>query len=302
MTGLITEIERFALNDGPGIRTTVFFKGCNMCCDWCHNPETISASKSLHYYEAKCIGCYKCVSACPSKAHKKINNVHKFFPALCVKCGKCADGCYTEAMTMSGQKMTVAEIMAEVIQDKPYYLSSGGGVTLSGGEVLCQKEFAAQLCQACQAEGIPVGIESNLNFPWDDICSFIEQVDLIMCDLKIWDSQKHKKHTSVGNEQIIENISNLARCGKPFIVRTPLIPGVTDDDENIFAIASFLNSIRDHSGFLYYELLNFNPLGGSKYKSLGKKYPYDGVKPLCRERVEQLINIAKGTGIEVRSE
>ena len=128
-TGMITEIERFALNDGPGIRTTVFFKGCNMNCAWCHNPETIRCGRDLLYHANKCIGCYKCVYACPSKAHKRIDGVHRYFPNLCVKCGKCADICYAGAMEMSGRKATVREVMAEILQDKPYYQSSGGGVT-----------------------------------------------------------------------------------------------------------------------------------------------------------------------------
>ena len=156
--GMITEIERFALNDGPGIRTTVFFKGCNMNCAWCHNPETISMKRDLHYYASKCISCYKCVYACPCKAQKRINNIHMYYPNLCVKCGKCAEICYAGAMAISGKKMTVAEVMHEVLQDKPYYLTSGGGVTLSGGEVLCQREFAEGIVDACHENGIKVAI------------------------------------------------------------------------------------------------------------------------------------------------
>jgi len=273
MNGIITDIQRFSLHDGPGIRTTVFLKGCNMRCDWCHNPETISAVRELHYYETKCISCYKCIYACPSKAHKKINGIHKFFPNLCVKCGKCAEICYTEAMAISGKKMTVEDIMAEVRQDKPYYISSGGGVTLSGGEVLCQKDFALELCRACHGEGISVAIETNLNFPWEEIQPIINEVDLVMCDLKIWDNAKHKEHTGADNYRIIENIAALAKSGKPFIVRTPLIPGVTDDEENISSIGQYLNDLLPGSGLMYYELLNFNPLGGTKYKSLGKRNP-----------------------------
>ena len=299
MEGMITEVERFALNDGPGIRTTVFLKGCNMNCAWCHNPETISMKRDLHYYATKCISCYKCVYACPSKAHKRINNVHMFYPNLCVKCGRCAEVCYAGAMAISGKKMTTDEVMHEVLQDKPYYLTSGGGVTLSGGEVLCQREFAESIVDACHENGIEAAIESNLNFPWEKIEAFIKKLDLVMCDLKIDDSEQHRKWTGTGNEQIKETITALAQCGVPYIVRTPLIPGATDTDENIAAIAAFLKETDLNGAMLYYELLNFNPLGDMKYQSLRKKNPFAEAKPLPKARVEELKKVAELSGIRV---
>lgn len=302
MNGMITEIERFALNDGPGIRTVVFLKGCNMKCAWCHNPETISGSRELHYYSGKCIGCYKCVYACPSKAHKRINNEHRYFPNLCIKCGKCADVCFAGAMAVSGTKASAEEVIGEILQDKPYYISSGGGVTLSGGEVLCQKEFAEELTDLCHREGISVGIETNLSFPWEQISPLIEKADLIMCDLKLDDTEAHRKWTGIGNEQIKENIRQLARTGKAFLVRTPLIPGATDSDENIKNIAQFLAGTCTGSGFLCYELLNFNPLGGTKYASLRKANAFADAKPLSKERLLHFKELAEQAGIPVRTE
>lgn len=302
MNGMITEIERFALNDGPGIRTVVFFKGCNMNCAWCHNPETIRPSQELHYYAAKCIGCYKCVYACPSKAHKRINNEHRYFPNLCIKCGKCAEVCYANAMAVSGTKVSLEDVMNEIRQDKAYYENSGGGVTLSGGEVLCQLEFAEALTDACHEESIPVGLETNLNFPWEKISPLIGKADLVMCDLKLDDTEEHKRWTGTGNEQIKENIRKLSESGKAFLVRTPLIPGATDSDENIRQISSFLAGVVQGSGFLYYELLNFNPLGDTKYQSLRKANPFANAKPLPRERVLELKELAGEAGITVRTE
>ncbi len=302
MTGMITEIERFALNDGPGIRTTVFFKGCNMRCAWCHNPETISPARELHYYASKCISCYKCVYACPSKAHKRINGIHMFYPNICVKCGKCAEICYAGAMAMSGSKVTVEDVMFQVLQDKPYYLSSGGGVTLSGGEVLFQKDFAQELTDACHSEGIPVGIETNLNYPWEQIRSFLESVDLIMCDLKLSSSEEHRKWTGAGNELIKDNIQHIGEMGKPYIVRTPLIPGATDSDQNISEIASFLRDADTKHCMMYYELLNFNPLGATKYESLKRKNLFADAKPLPESRVSDLRTVASAQGIKVRTE
>lgn len=302
MTGMITDIERFALNDGPGIRTTVFFKGCNMHCAWCHNPETINPGRDLHYYASKCISCYKCVYACPSKAHKRINGVHMFYPNICVRCGKCSDICYAGAMVMSGKKLSVEDVMREIRQDMPYYVTSGGGVTLSGGEVLCQAEFASKLTEACHAEGIHVGIETNLSLPWENISPLIEKVDLVMCDLKIYDSTEHKRWTGLGNERVLENIAHLDELNKPHIVRTPLIPGATDSDENIAAIAKFLAENNSSGSMMYYELLNFNPLGGTKYESLKRNDPFKGVKPLPEGRLRELKLLAESFGIAVRFE
>lgn len=302
MNGIITEIERFALHDGPGIRTTVFFKGCNMRCAWCHNPETLSERRELHYYAGKCIGCYKCVYACPSKAHKRINNEHRFFPNLCVRCGKCAGICYAGAMAVSGTPITVEDAMKEILPDKPYYQNSGGGVTLSGGEVLCQQEFAEALTDACHAEGIPVGIETNLSFPWEQIEPFIKKLDLIMCDLKLYESEAHKTWTGLGSETIKENIRKLAQTGIPFLVRTPLIPGTTDSDENIADIAGFLAAADTGHTMMYYELLNFNPLGDTKYQSLRRNNPFANAKPLPKERLRKLKAIAERAGILVRTE
>lgn len=288
--GMITDIERCSFRDGPGIRTVVFFKGCNMHCKWCHNPETISPRKSMMYYPQRCISCFKCVYACPSKAQKRIDGVHRFFPRLCIQCGKCAAVCYAEAMVASSRSMKVEDVMREVRQDKAYYQGSGGGVTLTGGEVMCQIPFAVELADACRAEGIPVGIETNLCLPFEQMLPLLSRSDVVMCDLKLWDSSEHQRWTGVPNELIIENIRRLDELGKPIIVRTPLIPGATDSEENISAISDFLASIKNLS---YYELLNFNPLGGSKYESMGLKNEFAGVKPLPRERVAALAAVAR---------
>lgn len=302
MTGLVTEVERFALNDGPGIRTTVFLKGCNMACKWCHNPETINRGRELLYYANKCISCYKCVYACPSKAQKRIDGAHIYYPKLCVKCGKCADICYAGSMVLSGKKMSTEEVMAEIIQDKAYYENSGGGVTISGGEVFCQKEFAESIVDACHSEGIEVGVETNLNFDWDEISPLISKLDLVMCDLKLFSNDEHVKWTGATNEKIKNNIIELAKTGKPFIVRTPLIPGATDTAGNIRAIAEFLCDADVNGTMVRYELLNFNPLGTTKYRSMGKKYIFETAKPLSNAAITDLQEIAQSAGIKVRTE
>jgi len=297
MTGMVTEIQRFALNDGPGIRTTVFLKGCDMHCAWCHNPETINAGRELHYYADQCIGCFKCVSACPSKAHKRIDGVHRFYRNLCIQCGQCAQVCYAGAMVMSGEEMTIAQIMKQIMQDKPYYDDSLGGVTISGGETLCQLDFALELTKACQAENIRVGVETNLNRPLAVARVLLGQVDLIMCDFKLFDSQAHRHWTGIGNETIKENLQRLDELGIPYIVRTPVVPGVTDSDENIAAISGFLKHCKR---IRYYELLNYNPLGAPKYQSLSRLDPFKGAKPLPKARMRELASIAARAGIPIR--
>ena len=263
MKHLITDIQRFSLNDGPGIRTTVFFKGCNMRCTWCHNPETLSMEQDLMFYPSKCIGCGKCFSACPTGAQKCVEGKHLIDRGLCIRCGKCAQVCYAQALVMSGREMTVEQIMAEVRQDKAYYEASGGGVTLSGGEVLCHVDFAVELAKACHAEGISVAIETNFSMPYAYTAPLLEQVDVVMADCKLFDEQLHKQYTGVSNRAVLENIREIRDV--PLIVRTPLIPGVTATKENLRSIAKELAS---KGNLIYYQLLNFNPLGGTKYQSL----------------------------------
>lgn len=274
MKSLITDIQRFSLNDGPGIRTTVFFKGCNMRCLWCHNPETLSLSPDLMFYESKCIGCGKCFTVCPNGAHLLTDGRHSIDRSKCTHCGACTEICYAEALTMSGKEMTVEEILSQVRQDKAYYESSGGGVTLSGGEVLCHVPFAAELARACRKEGISVAIETNLSFPLERIRPLLSEVDLIMADCKLFDEALHKEYTGISNQQVIENIRAIRDI--PMIIRTPLIPGVTATRENLRAIAK---SLCGKENLLYYQLLNFNPLGGTKYQSLNAPNAFAGEKP-----------------------
>lgn len=299
MTGMVTEIERFALSDGPGIRTTVFFKGCDLRCAWCHNPETIRPGRNVHYYARNCIGCLHCAAVCPVGAHSGAPGLHRFDATLCTRCGRCAEVCYPGAMAVSGTALTVAQVMAQVEQDLPYYQSSGGGVTLSGGEVLCQPDFALALIEACHARGIPVCLETNLHRPFDEVAAVLTAADLILCDLKLIDGETHRRLTGADNAPILQNIRRLDGLRRPYAVRTPVVPGATDSDANIQGIAGFLATCPH---LLYYELLNFNPLGGPKYESLSLPDPYAGVMPLPPARMQALAALARGMGVPARAE
>lgn len=293
MYGMITDIQRFSLNDGPGIRTTVFLKGCNLHCAWCHNPETIRKKNELMVYPANCIGCGHCVPVCPSGARSIAAGVLQFDRSRCTACGACAAVCFPGALKMAGRSVSVEEVMGEILQDRAYYADSGGGVTLSGGELFCQAEFADALIDACRKEKIPVAVETNLNWQFESVRPILEKLDLIMFDVKIFDSVEHKRWTDVENAELLDNARRLDTLNRPLIARTPLIPGATDSAENIRAIAGFLRNFRN---LRCYELLNFNPLGESKYRALEEKNPFVSARPLKPEALNRLREAAESVG------
>ncbi len=293
MYGMITDIQRFSLNDGPGIRTTVFLKGCNLHCAWCHNPEAIRMTNELMVYPANCIGCGHCVPVCPSGARSIAAGVLQFDRSRCTACGACAAVCFPGALKMAGRSVSVEEVMGEILQDHAYYADSGGGVTLSGGELFCQAEFADALIDACRKEKIPVAVETNLNWQFESVRPILEKLDLIMFDVKIFDSVEHKRWTGVENAELLDNARRLDTLNRPLIARTPLIPGATDSAENIRAIAGFLRNFRN---LRCYELLNFNPLGESKYRALEEKNPFVSARPLKPEALTRLREAAESVG------
>lgn len=292
MNGTITNIQRFSLHDGDGIRTTVFLKGCNMRCAWCHNPETLEEENTPLFYARKCIGCGHCYTACPTGA-RKLN----FQRPPCIGCGKCADVCYPEAIKMASKKMSAEEVMNEIRQDALYYRYSGGGVTFSGGEALCQKDFVAEVAAACRAEGLETAIETNLFHKFDEIRPALEKMTLIMADIKLMDCDAHIKWTGVPNDLILENAKRLGELGIPIIFRTPLIPGVTDTEENLMVTAKFVSQIPN---VLYYELLNFNPLGADKYTALRMDNAFRSAKPLPKARLAEIEAALKDCGVQIK--
>jgi pyruvate formate lyase activating enzyme len=296
MKGIITDIQRFSIHDGPGIRSTVFFKGCNMRCAWCHNPETLEMDPQLEFFPDKCIGCGECAKICRFDAIKLEGGKPKISYELCTACGACAANCCAEALVMVGRSMTPEEVFREVNQDKAYYLDSGGGVTLSGGECFFQKSFALELLSLCKENGMHTAIETNIAAPWEDIEPLLPVVDLVMLDIKIMDDALHLEWTGISNKMILENFRLLAASGKPMIVRTPVIPGINDKADEIGAIAAFAARFP---AVLYYELLPYNPLGTDKYRRLGLDYGLDHLRRPPKEKMLELARAAREKGIRV---
>lgn len=269
VNALITNISRGSLHDGPGVRTVVYFKGCSLNCKWCHNPETLNPQKQIIYIESKCIHCGNCITVCPEH-HKISGNNIMFLRDGCMVCGKCAEVCPSLALELCGKEKTVDEVFDEIKKDTHYYEASGGGVTFSGGECLLHTDFLIQLAKKCKANNIHTAVESAFYVSWENIKKALPYIDLFFVDLKIPNSEKHKKYTGQNNELIIDNITKLSKKHENIILRIPVIPGVNDSYDDIDGFAEIINSFGN--GIKGVELLKYNFLAKSKYDLLGIEY------------------------------
>lgn len=269
MKGTVFQIQRFSTHDGPGIRSTVFMKGCPLKCFWCHNPESQSRMPVLLYNEKVCTGCGNCKDVCPRRAVQIIDAKATVDRSLCNHCGKCVSVCYAKARAISGKTMTVEEVMEEVLRDRGLYLNSNGGVTFSGGEVLMQQDFLEALLTACHEEGIHTAIETSMYAQWSKIERLLPLVDLWFCDIKAVDEALHEAGTGVGNRRILDNIARLSKSGANIIIRMPLIPGFNDSEEHVLRLGALVNNVLQIP-YDQIELLKYNNLGESKSVRLGK--------------------------------
>jgi pyruvate formate lyase activating enzyme len=269
LKGNIFKIKRFAIHDGPGIRTAVFLKGCPLNCKWCHSPEGISTDISIWYNRNLCIACGQCVQFCPDNALELIINTEPYIKIdrkLCNVSGDCVKICPSNAMQFTGSITTESEIIREIEKDILFYQTSGGGVTLTGGEPLYQADFSAAILEACKKRNIHTAIETCFFCEKEAINLISDYLDLFIVDLKLFDPIQHKYYTGETNETIKENFRFIAKSGKDILVRIPLVNKITDTDDNKNSIMNFVHGINKN---IPIEFIDFNPLAENNYKRLG---------------------------------
>ena len=274
MQAVIFDIQRNSFVDGPGIRTTVFFKGCNLRCAWCHNPESQSNKPQMLFYKNKCTGCGKCREKCPGALEK------------CDLCGRCTIYCPHDAREVCGTEYTVYEVLSTILKDKAFYENSGGGVTFSGGECMLQIDFLTEVLKACKENGIYTAVDTAGHVPYEHFEKILPYTDLFLYDVKCFDSEKHRQYTGVGNELILENLKKLLATDVPVWVRIPIIPTVNDTVEEMQRIKGYIYSCGKPQNI---ELLPYHAMGEHKYAAIGKEVQRFSAP--CEEKMRELRNI-----------
>jgi pyruvate formate lyase activating enzyme len=270
---LIFDIKRYAINDGPGIRMALFFKGCNLHCAWCHNPEGLSPETEKMYAQAKCIKCGTCVAVCPEKAIALSEKGIRTDPDLCVMCGRCAGVCPTKAIEMSGKSMSVPEIMDVIEKDRIFFDQSGGGVTFSGGEPLLHSKALLELLDECGKRGIHRAVDTAGHADAGTLREVALRTDLFLFDLKMMDPCRHEQWTGVPNEKILGNLTILSAMGARIIIRIPLIGGINDDEDNISQTARFIAGLAGEKKEVH--LLPYHPVAQTKWVKLGRPHEFE---------------------------
>lgn len=298
MKHVIFNIQRFSVNDGPGIRTTVFMKGCMLNCLWCHNPESKSPRPQVFLSPRLCIGCGECIKACEKGFHSfSEDGKHLIDRAHCVLCGKCAEAC-VGALEMCGKEMTTEEIVKEVLKDKPFYENSGGGMTVSGGDPLFAPDFTLALLKEAKNQGLHTCIETSGFSRWEKIEALIPYVDLFLWDVKETDSEKHMEYTGVNNELILENLHKLDAAGAKTILRCPVIPGYNDRAEHFAGIGALAESLKNVQEI---NIEPYHPLGQSKSEAIGEEYALAGLTFPKEDVVKEwMAAIQRGTKAAVK--
>ncbi len=290
---LVFNVQQFSTEDGPGIRTTVFLKGCPLRCAWCHNPEGLAPRPELMWYDVRCIGARECLRACPESALDLTSAGMHINRARCSVCGKCAEVCPAAACEVIGKYWEPHELLHELVKDRVFYETSGGGITFSGGEPMLQTDFLCAVLPLCKSAGLHVAVDTCGAVDWERIARVLTWVDLILLDLKIFDSARHRAATGVANDLVLANARRLAAEGKRMWIRTPVIPGYTDDEENIESIARFIR--RELPTVERWDLLAYTNLGRPKYHRLDLTYALEDAPLLTKDDMELLYHRAAAT-------
>jgi pyruvate formate lyase activating enzyme len=294
--GLVLNIQRFCVHDGPGIRTTVFLKGCPLACPWCHNPEAISSRPQIVVVETRCIACGACVAACPLGLPSGRGGGFAGERAPCTACGACVEACPTEARQLAGQELSVAEVMGAVARDRVFYEESQGGVTFSGGEPLRQPRFLIALLRACREQGIDTALDTSGLAPREELLAAAALADLVLFDLKLIDDERHREQTGVSNRTILANLRALAGVHRRLWIRVPVLPGVNDDAENLAATAAFVASLPRVERV---SLLAYHKLGQDKLRRLGQTRAAAEIVPPSALRMRALATDLEAAGVPV---
>ncbi|NTU51139.1 MAG: glycyl-radical enzyme activating protein [Candidatus Aminicenantes bacterium] len=298
MTGRVFDIKRYSIHDGPGIRTTVFLKGCSLHCLWCHNPESVDPGTELMHWPARCARCYACVAACPKGAiAKEAAGAVVVDRTKCDLCGKCAEACLYEAMQIVGREMSVDKVLDEVEKDRIFYEQSGGGVTLSGGDPAVQPAFAEALLDGCRARGLRTASDTagfSQNGALERLAS---KTDLVLFDLKVMDDARHREWTGVSNDAILSNLKRLSGGRTEVWVRVPLVRGVNDDEDNIRRTTAFITSLGTIKRI---GLLPYHSGGLEKARRIGKESCFRRFESPSEERLVAIEAVFRGAGFEVR--
>jgi len=293
--GVIFDIQRYSLHDGPGLRTNVFFKGCSLRCDWCCNPESQRAKPELSVFVANCFGCGECVPVCPTRALRMEGNKVVREAGRCDSCGLCVPACPSGALRLIGRKVTAGEVLREVLRDAPFYSQGMGGLTLTGGEPTLQPDFALALLRLAKAERLHTALETCGEALWEALQMLMPYLDLVLYDIKHMDSQRHREATGIGNERVLENVQRLVAGGAHVIIRVPLIPAFNTDAENLHRVAELAKSL----GVTEVHVLPYHALGKPKYRALGRAYALDEVPPMKEDQGEAAAEIIRSHGLIV---
>lgn len=297
--GVLFNIEKYAIHDGPGIRTTLFFKGCPLHCWWCHNPEGQNSRRELVYKQGRCIICKECLPRCPAGAIVSGSNRVIINRKTCIQCGECAEKCPTEALSVAGDELTVPQVMAMIEEDVSFYDESDGGVTFSGGEPLLQPDFLEALVDECMKRKIHTALDTCGYSPRTVMNRFLGKIDLFLYDIKMINPAKHKKYTGVSNELILENARRIASKGAGLSISIPIVPTINDCEDDIDEAGRFIASLRNVE---WVSILPYHRMGIEKYANLGRPYRLGPILQPSNQRMLEIRGQLETFGLDVRVE